>query len=203
MSKGKKRRPQNPPPARKPARKRRNTRYWGIIAALVVLGAGGFGWLAWTQSAGDDFDSLVTRGQATLAQVRAFPNLGRDHVDPGTIVAAGEPFPLSGPHWPEPAAPGFYQEPPPTGMLIHSLEHGHVVVYYDVPGAQAIEILRRWTERFDEPWSGLVVVPREGLRDDLVVTAWRHRLDLPVFDPAALAAFIDAYRGRGPEHPVR
>ena len=37
----------------------------------------------------------------------------------------------------------------------------------------------------------------------IVLTAWTKRLRLDPFDPAAAAAFIDAYRGRGPEHPVR
>ena len=33
--------------------------------------------------------------------------------------------------------------------------------------------------------------------------AWRRTLTLDPFDGDAGAAFIDAYRGRGPEHPVR
>ena len=35
------------------------------------------------------------------------------------------------------------------------------------------------------------------------MTAWRKRLRLKTFDASAAAAFIDAYRGRGPENPVR
>ena len=36
-----------------------------------------------------------------------------------------------------------------------------------------------------------------------VLTAWTKTLRLSSFDAALAAAFVDAYRGRGPEHPVR
>ena len=42
-----------------------------------------------------------------------------------------------------------------------------------------------------------------GLGQSVVLTAWAKRLDLDRFDPAPAAAFIDGYRGRGPENPVR
>jgi hypothetical protein len=37
----------------------------------------------------------------------------------------------------------------------------------------------------------------------VVLTAWRKILKLDSFEPAAAAAFIDTYRGRGPEKRVR
>jgi hypothetical protein len=46
-------------------------------------------------------------------------------------------------------------------------------------------------------------VPRPGLDDAIVLTAWRRRLRLSQFDRSAAAAFIDAFRGRGPERQVR
>lgn len=78
-----------------------------------------------------------------------------------------------------------------------------MVVYYDAPGFRALSVLKRWTEQFSGPWSGLIAVPHKGLGDDLVLTAWRRRLRLDAFDEAALAAFMDAFVGRGPENPVR
>jgi hypothetical protein len=35
------------------------------------------------------------------------------------------------------------------------------------------------------------------------LTAWTKKLSLVQFDEAAAAAFIDAFRGRGLENPVR
>ncbi len=52
-------------------------------------------------------------------------------------------------------------------------------------------------------WAGIVVTPKSGLGETVVLTAWTRVLRLKPFEPEAAAAFIDAFRGRGPERPVR
>ncbi|NJL86481.1 MAG: DUF3105 domain-containing protein [Leptolyngbyaceae cyanobacterium SM1_1_3] len=47
------------------------------------------------------------------------------------------------------------------------------------------------------------MVPKAGLGDKIVLTAWTKKLVIPEFDPQAAATFIDEYRGRSPENPVR
>jgi hypothetical protein len=49
----------------------------------------------------------------------------------------------------------------------------------------------------------VVAAPSSGLGKAVVLTAWRKILKLDEFDPAAAAAFIDKFRGRGPENRVR
>lgn len=66
-----------------------------------------------------------------------------------------------------------------------------------------MEQLKEWAGLYDGQWSGLVVTRNSGLDEAVVLTAWTKRLEFDSFDPAAAAAFIDAYRGRGPENPVR
>lgn len=78
-----------------------------------------------------------------------------------------------------------------------------MVAYYDEPGFMAHSMLQRWSGDRAGRWSGLIAVPHDGVGQKVVLTAWRHRLDLPQFDQTALAAFVDAYSGRGPENPVR
>lgn len=172
----------------------------GAVAARL-----GLLWLLWMPGAlvAQDFDVLAKQGGPHLARVEREPDRGIAHVPNGTAVAQNEAFPVSGPHWSGSTQPGFYMQPQPKGELIHALEHGQVVVYYDTPSFRALSMLRRWSEQFSGPWSGLIVVPHQGLGNALVLTAWRHRLHLPEFDEPALAAFIDAFRGRGPENPVR
>lgn len=150
-----------------------------------------------------NLDALTERGQHWLEEVEQQPNKGVEHVGEGTPVAEEEDFPTSGPHWPRPTEAGFYGEPQPKGALIHALEHGLVVVHYDEPGFKALSMLRRWSDDLAGRWQGLIAVPHEGLGQKMVITAWRQRLDLPEFDETALAAFIDAYSGRGPENAVR
>ena len=50
---------------------------------------------------------------------------------------------------------------------------------------------------------GIRAIRRPGLEASVILTAWTRVLTLDGFDRDAAAAFIDAYRGRGPEHPVR
>jgi hypothetical protein len=100
------------------------------------------------------------------------------------------------------AAGGLSATRAPT-QLVHALEHGNVVIDYGEPAPEGMERLERWAALYDGQWSGLVVTPAVGLGEAAVLTAWTERRELDSFDPAAAAAFIDAYRGRGPEHPVR
>ena len=101
------------------------------------------------------------------------------------------------------ARPVSYERLHLLKRVVHALEHGHVVVYYDAPGDDVIDTLKDWTRLFGGHWDGLVVVPHRELGQRVVMTAWRKRLDLDSFDAPTAARFIDAYRGRGPERPVR
>lgn len=66
-----------------------------------------------------------------------------------------------------------------------------------------MDILKRWAGLYGGQWDGLVVTPKPGLGEAIVLTAWTKLLRLAPFDAEAAAAFIDAFRGRGPENPVR
>ncbi len=186
-------------PRQRPRPKRRGAVLWGVLL-LVVAGIVGYVLL---QPKTDDFDALVAEGKSALAQVVEEPDLGSRHLPPGKEIRYATPTPTSGLHSPFDVKPGFYREAQPAVRLVHSLEHGEVVIYYDQPGKAALAYLRRWGAEFQEPFQGVVIVPLKGLGPKVVLTAWRRRLDLNPFDPAAAAAFIDRYRGRGPERQVR
>lgn len=175
---------------------------WGGVGVLAVL-LGGFFWWQGQQSA-DSFEALIAQGKAGLqARVITHPDSGRGHGTIGvSIVYATDP-PTSGVHWPNWTTPGFYDRPEPKEKLVHALEHGNVVVYYDQPSAEALNLIRSWQRRFTGQWDGLVVVPKQGLGQTIELTAWGKLLRLEPWDATLAAAFIDAYRGRGPENPVR
>lgn len=40
-----------------------------------------------------------------------------------------------------------------------------------------MEILEAWADLYDGKWSGLVVTPKPGLDERIVLTAWTHRYD--------------------------
>lgn len=170
-----------------------------VLAALVAGGA--YFWRL--QQAGSGFEALIAEGQAALARVETTTDHGGGHLEPGQGHSYGVAFPTSGIHDRVPIDPGFYTKPQRATQLVHSVEHGHIVIYYDAPGAEARDTIESWTGLFGGNWDGVVAVPSSGLGKGVVLTAWRKILKLDVFEPAAAAAFVDTYRGRGPEKRVR
>lgn len=151
----------------------------------------------------DEWSDWVAQGQPALANVESPENQGDQHLAAGTQIPYEADFPTSGPHWPSPTRPGFYTVAQPNEALVHAIEHGNIVIYYNDLSAAEEAQLRDWTDFYTGSWSAVTAVPHSGLGNDVVLTAWDHRLRLGGFEPAAMAAFIDAYRGRGPENSVR
>lgn len=187
------------------------------VVAFVVFGGGNGGTAAQptpvqldgvTPSGVEGAALPVSGDEAALTDVQAFESEGTEHVQHGTDVDYGTSPPTSGAHYPEGASAGFYEETPPLGNLVHSLEHGFVVVYYD-PAAltpEARASLQQFAAAHDEdPWAGVVVAPHPEEDPDapFVATAWRHMLRLDGYDADAVKAFMAEYLGRGPENPVR
>ncbi len=172
------------------------------LIAVVAVAGGGFYWWQLFQTS-NTFMTLAHDGQAALGRIQTMPNRGGGHLSPGQDHSYRVPFPTSGIHARTPTQPGFYDKAqPPTG-LIHALEHGHIVIYYDRPGADAIAMLEDWTSLYTGDWDGVIATPSPGLGQAVVLTAWNKKLELERFAPATSAAFIDSLRGRGPENPVR
>jgi len=175
-----------------------------LVLAVLALGAvvaGGLYWFVFAQSE-SAFQALAAQGRDRLAAlVTSPPNLGRGHGEHGATYYYGAQFPTSGRHDPVPTSVGVYQAPQPPGQLVHALEHGNIVIYYDTPDPEVLTILKDWARLYGGKWDGVVVVPMEGrLGRGVVLTAWTKMFRLAAFDPALAAAFVDAYRGRGPEH---
>ena len=149
------------------------------------------------------------------------PNDGNAHVAIGTTCRSAEapcgPDPYSslpatsGPHWdPSGVADwGVYSTPQNESQLIHSLEHGGIVIWYDpdlledeqvgeltsyVEGQVASGLAGRF-KFILTPWAG-----EEELGSAVVVTAWRHLLALDELDMDAVRGFADAnYLRHAPE----
>jgi hypothetical protein len=143
--------------------------------------------------------------QGIPAEVEIIPG-GSDahrHLAEGETQDYRTPFPTSGPHSPHWTKAGFYTEAQPPVELVHALEHGNVVIYYDKPSQTVMTRLHHWAQTYTGQWDGIIVTPSPGLGAGIALTAWERRLVLPRYDKAMVTAFIDAFRGRGPEHPVR
>ena len=147
------------------------------------------------------------------------PDDGRQHVSVGVTCRSPEapcganPYSslpaTSGPHWDTPANWGAYSTPQNESQLIHNLEHGGIVIWYDpeVLTQEQVDELTAYVEgqvasgqsgRFKfilSPWGG-----SDPLDAAVAVTAWRHLLLLPEFDMDAIRSFADENCGiHGPE----
>lgn len=184
---------------------------YGAIAVVVLLLAAGI--YVTTLSDGDESTSIETRSlpengdQSLLEDVERFPSQGRSHVSPGTGIDYATSPPTSGPHYGDWTDAGYYEETPAAGYLVHSLEHGAVVIYYD-PDAltpEAEESLRAFAGAHQDQWASVVVAPNpnDDPESPYVLTAWRTMLRMDEYDPEVVRAFLAEYLGRGPENPVR
>lgn len=120
--------------------------------------------------------------------------------------------PSSGIHADETLIWGIYDEPVPMLSTPHNLEHGGIVIRYgpDLPASE-VEKIRGFY--LDDP-NGLLVAPMPGLGDTIALTAWTldesrrsernyegegRIAKINRFDEDAFKAFVDAFRGKGPE----
>jgi Protein of unknown function (DUF3105) len=107
--------------------------------------------------------------------------------------------PSGGDHVSPSVGPGAYQgdNVPPDGVLVHSLEHGYVILWHG-PGIPEedlgdIEDVRQEYRR------DVIVVERPSLSVPVAATAWGHRLLCQAADPAELAEFVEERRNQAPE----
>jgi Protein of unknown function (DUF3105) len=117
--------------------------------------------------------------------------------------------PTLGRHAAQPAGDGLYQQAPPDESLVHTMEHGRVVIWAEpsLP-AEARKTLRAL---FEEDDYQLVLTPRGDMPYAVAATAWNgdpqpggtgRTLGCPKWNDEvvdALRAFRDEHRGRGPE----
>jgi len=133
---------------------------------------------------------------------------GRTHVPEGTTVQYEANPPASGPHWPTPAAPGFYDNALPPERWVHNLEHGYMVVLFDCGGAcdsvltaqlQALVQQAPSSEKYG--YAKIVITPYSGLPSgaQICAVAWDVQMCLERFDSVAILDFYGRHLDQGPE----
>lgn len=131
----------------------------------------------------------------------------RDHIDVCANVTYPHNPPMTGKHYPIWADYVVFDKPVPWGFLVHSLEHGAVVLAYNtddpaVPAAlkdiydtYTVDVLCATLGRR----ARLVVVPDPELDVTVAASAWGSHYKATCYDEASLRAFIDAHYGKAPE----
>ncbi|HSC86399.1 MAG TPA: DUF3105 domain-containing protein [Polyangiaceae bacterium] len=140
----------------------------------------------------------------------AVPEAGADHAEPCTALEYASNPPTSGTHFSIWAAFANYQQPVPRGFLVHSLEHGAVVLSYNCAQAEAAgldcaELRQQLTDFFDS-WAAdplcsatrhrLLVTPDPELDAPFAAAAWGHYLKGTCFDADRVTEFVEAHYGQ-------
>jgi hypothetical protein len=159
-----------------------------VVLVLVLMFGGGNG-------------DATTIGQRQV-------DAGRAHITGGTQGSGYTSVPAtSGPHWSAADSPGpwgVYTNPQPQERMLHNMEHGGVVIWYQpaVLSTADLATLTQFvqqqitTERFKvilTPWSGA------NFNHAIAVTSWDWLLYLDTPDLDKVRGFIDAHYLDAPE----
>lgn len=141
----------------------------------------------------------------------AAPEMTPDHVqdgeDPGPYNT--DP-PTSGAHYARDLEPGFYEwgdiedlGPFPEGYLVHNLEHGYVIFWYNcdlLNEAECSKLTAEIAEVMDEERNIKVIAfPWPSIDVPVVMTSWTRSLFFDKFDPDRARQFVRTYRNQAPE----
>lgn len=163
----------------------------GIALATIVILGGGI-WLLTAQGAKEQ----VKLNKPLMGE--AITDQGRNHVPDGTKEDYNSNPPTSGPHYVNPQPGGIYDKSVPDGNLIHSMEHGAVILWYksDIPATESAQL----KSIFGSVSVGKkIMVPRENLDVPVTLTSWGRLLKLQTIDEGQIKAFMETNEDRGPE----
>ena len=194
-------------------------------SALVVLAAV----LAFVLLSGGDESNAATgadeklrSGGCKVETIPAAPNfmlngkkLPYRHLPTGTLPNGfhyNSNPPTSGIHPDQTVIYGIYDQSVPTISTVHNLEHGAIVIRYGPNVSESV--VADLNDFYLEDPNGLVIAPMPGLGKTIALSAWTydqgrqndrsyegegHLAKCTAFDEDAFRAFVDAYRGLGPE----
>ncbi|MBI3109422.1 DUF3105 domain-containing protein [Candidatus Daviesbacteria bacterium] len=169
--------------------------YIGIAVILVIA------FLVW----------LFTASSKPLTGTKQ-ADLGRKHVT--SLASPSADLATSGDHYGEWTKAGVYDTPQNDGNLIHSMEHGYVVLSYQciveseqsgeatasANTTQCDELKNQLAKIYEKKGKRkLIVVPRPQMDTKITLSAWNWIDKLDQFDEKRISDFIDSHRDQGPE----
>jgi len=122
---------------------------------------------------------------------------GREHVPVGTKIKYNSNPPAAGPHYEEPSHAGYYDKAPADGHLVHSLEHGAIILWFN-PDLSSND-KARLKNFFDKTRGKTIMVPRKNMGVPVALTSWGRILKLKTIDEKAMQNFFDTNINRAPE----
>ncbi len=168
-----------------------NVRFYVVIAVLII-GLGGLFVLT------SQKQPSVPRPGAEQADA------GREHISVGAKASYKEAIPTSGTHSVQPAGWGISETELPNESIVHSMEHGGVVISYKPDIDPAIKA--KLSSLFQQPYSNksfrptkAIVMPREKQNAPIVLASWKRLQELQSFDERTIIEYYTRNIGNSPE----
>jgi len=154
---------------------------------------------------------LDQAAKAAGCELKSFMATSREHTeDLAEQIGYASSPPTSGKHFVEPAEDGAYDEAPDVKQLVHTMEHGRIIIWFkrNLPKQQRANL----KALFDEDTYQMVIVPDPTeMTYQVAATAWNGdpapngtgrllgcpKMSDDVFD--AIRSFKDEHRSNGPE----
>ena len=185
--------------ARRDRRRRKKTidiLIWGGLGIGLVVLLGFIFWTVVRPAAGEDVPVMANAGD----HVAIGANPGPFNSDP----------PTSGRHYGDEYEAGFYEESGPEaqfeypeGFLVHNLEHGYVIFWYNcnLLDDGGCNNLKTQIKSVIDEFNGVKVIgfPRATIDEPVVATSWGRLQRFDAFDEDLASNFVRANRGRAPE----
>ena len=190
---------------------------WFLVPTILIVGAGVWFLTKNPSILGDKADTGKPVAVSSPVEGTVdFDIVGREQIASGTSGSGyNSSPPSSGPHWPNPAKNGVYDDPLPDEQVIHNMEHGHVWLAYRPnksgspseegspeanlkPGVSEEEISKLKELVNDDDWK-VIMTPRAKNETKIALVAWGRVLKMDEVDYNKIEDFIRTYRNRGPE----
>jgi hypothetical protein len=177
----------------------RSTIIWSAVIGVGLIIGGALIWPLIRHAAGE-----------TVAIMPSSRHIAEGE-DPGPFNS--DP-PTSGPHYSAPLEAGFYDEVRaaevgryPAGYLVHNLEHGYVVFWYNCEflDQSGCDALKGQIQEVIDDAKGIKVIgfPWNSIDVPVVATSWGRTQEYESFDTSQARQFVSTNRNRAPEAQAR
>jgi hypothetical protein len=191
------------------AREQRIRRRQYGLSAVILVGVVALGGIVYALSVRAQEEPAAVQG-AIEREVTIMADTS--HYPEGQAMPAHNSNPpTSGPHYASTYPVGFYTEEQaanlpqlPEGFLVHNLEHGYVIFWYNcalVEDEESCANLQGEIQEVMEQADNFKVIgfPWPSLEKPVVMTSWGRMIEFSSFDPDRALAFVQQNRNKAPE----
>ena len=175
-------------------RKKTNKLYLAASIVIAVLVIASFAFASFSggggSAQGGDAQSYVD-GVGFEVEIQ-----GATHINEGQTAIYISAPPASGDHWPTPARCGFYEEELPDERVVHNMEHGNIVVSYNLTNPAEIDALRDTLNDIglNRLW-GVSRAYSKIPEGQVALSSWGVIDFFPGVDPDRISTFFETYAG--------